>query len=795
MEKYKQLETCSVSLLETEERDRTAVDFFVREICEKTGITISIKNWDKNKEDETFSIVFSREERAAELPEAVQSHLKAMEETGEEGYRLCTLGECIYVLGHDALGLLFGAGRLLRILYLKHGVMGAPRCIPNISATPDSIMRGHQLAYRDKQNTTPAWTAAEFERYIRDLVIFGANSIELLPPRTDDNLFSSHFREDPMDMMAKLSEVIHSLGLTVSVWYPYLSESIEGDTFAREMAEREKVFVRVPFVDEMLIPAGDPGELRPKEMFRASGAAAAILHKYHPHAKIWIAPQVFAPDEAWYPEFYRELEKEPEWLYGVCFGPWEMDTIEELYEKVPEKYKKTIRHYPDISHNINSQFEIPDWDAAFASTSGRESYNARPYAMKAIHDKHNAYVIGSITYSEGIHDDFNKMHWGNMDFFHDVPVEESVRDYVRYFISPDCEEELTDIFLKLEKNWEGPAAENRHIDSLYQTMMELDAAVEADVKENYRYQMVLLRVIGDYQIKKRRIYDLSLEAEAYRILSRADQEGALVVMRQAAEVLLKSFTEPAGLKERYEMQRLADELYKKCGIQLTTSRHKGQDTERGAWLDTLFYPLNDAQWILKNFERISQMDGEKERLKAIHRLSDRCRQSEKVSYYFLGDFKEFSRVVRNIKWEYDPGMLRSPLMYHCSPLMAAQNQRRGWYDEEPVTEKWLHGARTLYGTPLEAVICGLNPDKKYSIAVTYQQILIRSHIDMKFWAGDKLIHTSVQRKFKDGEAWDPTYEYELPRAAYETGELRLKWQTYHVLVPCVVSELWLRETE
>ncbi len=36
---------------------------------------------------------------------------------------------------------------------------------------------------------------------------------------------------------------------------------------------------------------------------------------------------------------------------------------------------------------------------AFALTSGREGYNARPEKMKAIHNMLEPYTIGSITYS------------------------------------------------------------------------------------------------------------------------------------------------------------------------------------------------------------------------------------------------------------------------------------------------------------------------------------------------------------------------------------------------------------
>ena len=56
----------------------------------------------------------------------------------------------------------------------------------------------------------------------------------------------------------------------------------------------------------------------------------------------------------------------------------------------------------------------------------------------------------AITYSEGIHDDVNKMVWGNLDYREEAPVEEAVRDYVRFFIDPDLTDELSGLIFKLD---------------------------------------------------------------------------------------------------------------------------------------------------------------------------------------------------------------------------------------------------------------------------------------------------------------------------------------------------------
>ena len=56
----------------------------------------------------------------------------------------------------------------------------------NITTAPKVAIRGHQLGYRPKTNAYDAWSVPMWEQYIRELAIFGTNTIELIPPRSDD---------------------------------------------------------------------------------------------------------------------------------------------------------------------------------------------------------------------------------------------------------------------------------------------------------------------------------------------------------------------------------------------------------------------------------------------------------------------------------------------------------------------------------------------------------------------------------------------------------------------------------
>ena len=58
--------------------------------------------------------------------------------------------------------------------------------------------------------------------------------------------------------------------------------------------------------------------------------------------------------------------------------------LSQLRAAVPAKYP--IRRYPDITHSRHSQYPVPDWDLAYASTEGREVINPRP--MQQAHVRH-----------------------------------------------------------------------------------------------------------------------------------------------------------------------------------------------------------------------------------------------------------------------------------------------------------------------------------------------------------------------------------------------------------------------
>ena len=64
-------------------------------------------------------------------------------------------------------------------------------------------MRGHQIAYRTLANSYDAWTPEIYDQYIRDLALFGTNSIEMIPTGGRGPLM----KYDPLEMNTTVSEI------------------------------------------------------------------------------------------------------------------------------------------------------------------------------------------------------------------------------------------------------------------------------------------------------------------------------------------------------------------------------------------------------------------------------------------------------------------------------------------------------------------------------------------------------------------------------------------------------------
>jgi hypothetical protein len=683
-----------------------------------------------------------------------------------EGYQIRTHADkgapVIWVAGDDDRGVLFGVGHLLRKLDLERRKVTLPAGF-TVATAPHYPLRGHQLGYRPKTNSYDGWDLALWEQYIRDLAVFGCNAIELIPPRSDDDADSPHFPLPPLDMMVGMSRLCADYGLDVWVWYPALDKDYSDPKILKNASkEWAEVFGKLPRVDAVFVPGGDPGHTAPRQLIALLEKQGEVLHRFHPKATLWVSAQGFTRE--WMDEFLAVLREEPPGLTGVVYGPQTRMSLEQFRAAVPKKYP--IRHYPDITHSRTCQYPVPDWDAAFAVTEAREVINPRPLGQARIFRLLQKHTNGFITYSEGCNDDVNKAVWSALGWSPDADVVEVLRDYGRYFIGPAYADVFAQGLLALEKNWEGPALTNAGIDTTLQQFQALEKAARPRDRLNWRFQQALYRAYYDAHVRGRLLYETQLEEEAMGKLRQSRRLGALKAVALAEEVLDRAVTRPAAEDRRARVFELGEALFQSIRMQLSTERYQGVPG-RGANLDTIDRPLNNRAWLSARFAEIRRADTEAERLKQIDEIVHWTDPGPGGFYDDLGNTACQPHLVRGPGFNEDPGFLASALTH----IEDRPQGRKSWWDQ----------ALALYDTPLEMRYTGLDPEARYKVRVVYGGGPIR--LDAK----GKEVHPLLNKPYE-------RLEFDLPAGPTDGGVLSLRWQGQPGRGPgrgCQVAEVWL----
>jgi hypothetical protein len=668
-----------------------------------------------------------------------------------EGYRIGVATDgatpVVWIAGNDARGVLFGVGRLLRELRLARLKATLPDGFKEESA-PTTALRGHQIGYRPKTNSYDGWTVAMWEQYVRDLAVFGCNAVELIPPRSDDAPDSLLFPLPPLRMMAEVSRIAGEYGLDVWVWYPAMDKDYaDPKTVEFALKEWAEVFKALPRIDAVFVPGGDPGHTRPKVLFDLLEKQTANLKKYHPNAAMWMSPQSFTGP--WMKEFYDLIRKEPAWLAGVVYGPQVRVPLPKLRAAVPKTIP--IRDYPDITHSLRCQYPVPDWDVAFALTEGREVANPRPVQTARMFHYGRASTVGFITYSEGCHDDVNKMVWSALGWDDKADVKEILRQYGRYFIGPALGDRFADGLLALEKNWEGPVLENAGIDVTLKHFQEMERDAGPREKLNWRFQQALYRAYYDAFVRARLKHETAALAAAVAKLREANTAGALKAIADAEAILERAAKERAAPELRARLNELAEALFQSIRAQLSVTKYHGM-SGRGNNLDTADLPLTDAAWWRAEMEAAKKLPDEAARIVWLGAALNRTDPGPGGFYDDFGDPKRQPHVVRDPGWEKDPGFDVSP-----------QTAFSGRSGSSP--RAWWHYAETHYETPLRAKYDGLDKSAAYRVRVVYGGQEGRK---VRLTAGGHEVHGWLSKPFEP-------VEFDVPAAAVAGGKLELTW--------------------
>jgi hypothetical protein len=766
----------AVTMLQEEVRKRTQVEWPVANEWPAAGVAIaigSVSNLPTLKGP--FSAELNRWNGAGSPPEGFR--LWAQQQ-GKEA--------AVFVGGNDARGVLFGVGRLLRELRMSRGTVQFDDALA-IATSPKYPLRGHQLGYRPKCNSYDAWDLPDWEQYYRDLAVFGCNTVELIPPRSDDDSDSPHFHRPPLEMMTGMSRLADEYGLDVWIWYPAMdADYSRSDTVEKALKEWANVFRSLPRIDAVFVPGGDPGHTRPKYLLKLLEQQTENLHRFHPKAQMWVSPQSF--NQEWLDEFLTLLREEhPAWLSGIVYGPQVRIPLARLRQLVPKGYP--IRNYPDITHSRQCQFPVPDWDVAYAVTEARECINPRPEDEAAIFRKLQPDTIGFISYSEGCNDDVNKCIWSGLGWDPNIPISDLLRQYADYFVGQRHGEAFAKGLLGLEQNWRGSLETNQNIEAALARFRAMERGASPFELRNWRFQQALFRAYYDAYEQRRLKHETGVEVEALRTLAGAQTAGSNKAMTGARAILERGALELVAPDLRARIFELGEALFQTIGMQLSVERYKAIGIDRGASLDTIDFPLNNRAWLDQRFTAISRLENESDRLKGIQEIL-RWTEAGPGGYYDdLGNPSRQPHLVRAFSFTEDPEAMRSVRSDFEEDLVADEPDEK---TEGARRASWRDHAESLYDAPVELRYTGLDPKSNYKVRVVYAGDNPKRKI--RLVANSSLeVHPYLSKPvpFKP-------MEFPLPLAATRTGALSLKWFGEQGLGGngrgCQVSEVWLLKT-
>ena len=412
---------------------------------------------------------------------------------------------------------------------------------------------------------------------------------------------------------------------------------------------------------------------------------------------------------------------------------------------MPAKYK--LRHYPDLTHNVRCEFEIPWWDPSFSLTLGREAVNPRPYHYSAIYHALDPYIDGFISYSDGVHDDVNKIIWTALAWDRKADERNILQEYSNYFFGSAVAEDAADGILALEKNWQGPIVSNGGIATTLTAWKALEKA-NPSLDNNWRWQMNLLRAYYDAYTRGRYIYETQLEQQVNEKLLEAASIGADAAMKEANTILAKAETQPVMTEIHTHIIDLCEALYKSVSLQTSVKKYQASGLERGSVLDFLDRPLNNRWWLEDEFKKIQSLP-EKDKVKALEVIANWEKVGPGSYYDEVGNVGKSVHEMKGEDWRMDP-ILR-------------KNFNPGYdFSDNGLSRKrlsWL----TYMRWPIAMEYGNIDTSARYTVKVNGM--------------GECLLKINGQRvaPSRYGRGYGEIKEFPVPQALVQQGKLVLTW--------------------
>jgi hypothetical protein len=364
-----------------------------------------------------------------------------------------------------------------------------------------------------------------------------------------------------------------------------------------------------------------------------------------------------------------------------------------------------------------------------------------------------AFTDGFLTYSDGVHDDFNKNLWTQLGWNPAINPRSVAIEYARFFFRPDVTEMGADGLFALEQDTRGALAENGAVGATFHLWSDLERRLSAPGSK-WRFGMHLMRAYYAYFTRNRLLYENDLERQALEKLKQANQLGVAQTLNEAREILARATTHPSDPELIAKLNAFGEELFQEIGLQTSVPKYKAANSQRGAILDFLDYPLNNRWWLEDQFDKIAALPSSTEQLKRIDVVANWENPGDHGYYDVIGHVGKSPRVAKLL--------LGGDAIRHEQKLPTP-------------TQRWLaerrNGIRQAWHIYLDSVPSG----------ITYNDLDTSAPYIVKLFSqrDSPLVIDGVKAKLLSvGETYDKVTEqiFEVPREASKDGHITLTWE-------------------
>lgn len=672
----------------------------------------------------------------------------------------------LYFTAKTIRGIIYAYSHFLRKTVYENGTVNL---IENICGkySPEKKIRGHQAGYRTTPNTYDAWDYDQYFRYYLDMMAFGTNCCEHNASKSGDIFRNCLMKYEQEEFLVESSRLADTVDLDISIWHA----NEDKETEEQALAIRDKLYGMIPRIDYIFPPGGDPGNMKADDFVERCRKISHILKKHHPDAQMHPSAQAPHCYRDWGDIFTEQLKSEPDEIDMVIMGPNHAFPIHELRKKVPSKYP--MRFYPDITHNLRCEYPVnflkDDWHFALANTLSRESVNPRPTELRTLHRIFSQYTVGSVSYSEGVHDDVNKAIWSALEWNSNADLREILLDYARFFMYGADSEKIADAILLLERNWQGDPVENPCIDLSFNIFTELKNDYTF-LNENWRFMLLYFRSCCDKLVKMRRSFENKLRKKAMSYIKSYDGEMAL-------NILEAPFSDEY-VSLRNELDLLGEKLFNLIGIQLDVEHYHTDNWERGATLDTIDNNVSDRNFLISKLKKALRLSQEEYR-NFIDTLINRNKVEDDEIYY--------SVALHGLD---TLGVNQDGEIY-----MDIQGDRP-YTKENPLP---MSMTKVYDNFSFKAKFGGFKPDTDYTLTVVYKTDINEDVVNHKISANGNIIYSGEQYGGETDSVFDDVVlaegfqsaSYKIKHYCFVNGTLDLKID--EPIDGIKICELWIKK--